>query len=560
MASNLHKDLNDLQLHVPKGFASAANSTTCQKDATGNLVWAAGGSGGGVTQIVAGTNVTISPTGGTGAVTINSSSGGGGVTSVNGDVGPVVVLNSDDIAEGATNEYYTDARVDANPDVVANTAKIGITTTQASDITTNNAKIGITTTQASDITTNNAKVSNVQSDWNASTGLAEILNKPTIPSVPVDSVNGQVGMVVLNSDDIAEGSTNEYYTDARVDANPDVVANTAKIGITTTQASDITTNNAKIGITTTQASDITTNNAKVSNVQSDWNASTGLAEILNKPTIPSVPVDSVNGRVGIVVLNSDDIAEGSTNLYYTDARVDANPDVVANTAKVGITPTQSANILLNVDGIADNSIDIAQNALDISNKVSNVQSDWNASSGLAEILNKPTIPSGGVTQIVAGTNVTISPTGGTGAVTINSSGGGGGGTNNVTSEFSFFDSKVPPRDVYIPITGETENTSIQRYGRYVCSYSGQVEKISFGGTANMSGGTGGSIEVRKLVGTGYTSLETISFSSMTAFSTTTLTFTSAASFTRGDILAFWLVNGFGVAYGNISGQMLFSVT
>ena len=50
MASNLHKDLTDLQLHVPKGFASAANSTTCQKDATGNLVWAAGG-GGGTTTI-----------------------------------------------------------------------------------------------------------------------------------------------------------------------------------------------------------------------------------------------------------------------------------------------------------------------------------------------------------------------------------------------------------------------------------------------------------------------------------------------------------------------------
>jgi len=35
-------------------------------------------------------------------------------------------------------------------------------------------------------------------------------------------------------------------------------------------------------------------------------------------------------------------------------------------------------------------------------------------------------PAGGVTSIVAGTNITISPTGGTGDVTINSSGGGGG--------------------------------------------------------------------------------------------------------------------------------------
>jgi hypothetical protein len=38
-----------------------------------------------------------------------------------------------------------------------------------------------------------------------------------------------------------------------------------------------------------------------------------------------------------------------------------------------------------------------------------------------------------VTQIIAGTNVTISPTGGTGAVTINSSGGG-----SATAGFSEF--------------------------------------------------------------------------------------------------------------------------
>ena len=36
------------------------------------------------------------------------------------------------------------------------------------------------------------------------------------------------------------------------------------------------------------------------------------------------PVDSVNGYTGVVVLDTDDIAEGANNLYYTDARVDAN--------------------------------------------------------------------------------------------------------------------------------------------------------------------------------------------------------------------------------------------
>jgi hypothetical protein len=43
---------------------------------------------------------------------------------------------------------------------------------------------------------------------------------------------------------------------------------------------------------------------------------------------------------------------------------------------------------------------------------------------------------GGVTQIIAGTNVTISPTNGLGAVTINSSGGSSGAGANVTASFT----------------------------------------------------------------------------------------------------------------------------
>jgi len=35
-------------------------------------------------------------------------------------------------------------------------------------------------------------------------------------------------------------------------------------------------------------------------------------------------VTSVNGAAGVVVLDTDDISEGSTNLYYTDARVDTH--------------------------------------------------------------------------------------------------------------------------------------------------------------------------------------------------------------------------------------------
>jgi len=113
-----------------------------------------------------------------------------------------------------------------------------------------------------------------------------------IPNVPVDSVNGQTGVVVLDTGDIDENG-NLYYTEARVAANAAVVANTAKVGITPTQASEITANTAKVGITTQQANDITANNAKV----------------------------------GITQTQADDIT--------------------ANNAKTGITPTQAGEITAN---------------------------------------------------------------------------------------------------------------------------------------------------------------------------------------------------------------------
>ena len=87
-------------------------------------------------------------------------------------------------------------------------------------------------------------------------------------------------------------------------------------------------------------------------VNSDWNATSGVAEILNKPTIPAAQVNSDwNANSGVAqILNKPNLSTVATSGSYEDL-----------TDKPTIPAAQ-------------------------------VNSDWNATSGVAEILNKPTIP------------------------------------------------------------------------------------------------------------------------------------------------------------------------
>ncbi len=159
---------------------------------------------------------------------------------------------------------------DKNAAIVLNTAKVGITPTQASDITTNNAKVGITPTQASDITTNNAKVSNV-------------------------STNLSLGPISATSMDInSSDGTNVTLTDA--DATFAGVMPAAKFN-------EVVANNAKVGITPTQASDITTNNAKITNATHTGEV-TGSGALTVDPTAISNKA-SVTPAAGMEVLVND---------------------------------------------------------------------------------------------------------------------------------------------------------------------------------------------------------------------------------------------------------------
>lgn len=243
--------------------------------------------------------------------------------------------DTDDLSEGITNLYYTDARVSANSDVVANTAKVS-----ADGSIDTHSDVDTTTTLPN------------PSDYLAWDGVNWV---PVAPAAaPVQSVNGQTGVVVLDSDDISEGIVNLYYTSARFNTDfglkttDDLSEGVTNLYYTSARftadfATKTTTDLAEgTNLYYTEArvsanSSVTANTAKVSadgsvGTHSDvdltgisigdvleWNGATFL------PVAPTpAPVDSVNGQTGIVVLDTDDISEGAINLYYTSARFDAD--------------------------------------------------------------------------------------------------------------------------------------------------------------------------------------------------------------------------------------------
>lgn len=109
-------------------------------------------------------------------------------------------------------------------------------------------------------------------------------------------------------------------------------------------------------------------------VNADWDATNGVAQILNKPTIPNVPAWAL----------------AASKPTYTASEVGALPSTYT-------APVTSVN---GQTGAVNLTIPAAQ-----------VQSDWNATSGMGVILNKPTIP--------AATTVTNTLASGTLIATIN---------------------------------------------------------------------------------------------------------------------------------------------
>jgi hypothetical protein len=149
----------------------------------------------------------------------------------------------------------------------------------------------------------------------------------------VISVNGQIGIVVLNSDNIAEGTTNLYYTDTRARNSISSLAT----GLTYTAGTGVFSLTAGYSIPTiANQTDWTTayNNSIVSAAVTGTTTKTLTLTQQDGGTITASWTDidtnlvtSVFGRTGAVVAQNGDysttlVTEG-TNLYYLDSRARA---------------------------------------------------------------------------------------------------------------------------------------------------------------------------------------------------------------------------------------------
>ena len=216
------------------------------------------------------------------------------VTSVNTQTG-AVVLDSDDVSEGSTNQYFTNTRADAR-----------ISAADLTDLS------DVDYTAGAGIDGRVLTYVNANSRWEAVAS----------PSAPVTSVNTQTGAVVLDSDDVSEGSTNQYFTSPRF---------TSELATKTTD--NLTEGSTNQYFTNTRA-DARISAADLTDLSDvDYTAGAGIdGRVLTYVNAnsrweavasPSAPVTSVNTQTGAVVLDSDDVSEGSTNQYFTNTRADA---------------------------------------------------------------------------------------------------------------------------------------------------------------------------------------------------------------------------------------------
>ena len=327
-----------------------------------------------ILDLVAGTNITITDNG-DGSVTFDASGGG-----------PQVYVSTEFNVNHTTatgNQYVVGDRVWYNGNVYACiAANDAILPTNAAYWTLQGAGFRLRQTPV---------------DWNASTGDYQILNKPTIPASIVEDVTATSPILSSGgaTPDISIQPSNLFQDGYLTSA--DFTAFYNKFDVPTGAGSDYldgTGTPTPFPPIPTLTSELTNDSGFITigdvppQVNSDWNAVGGVAEILNKPTIPSAQglqdvittdpvlttdntIDGSNqeiefsnfGKIGLLSNNKLDIYSGNTGLTATTTSISVGAE--DGTVQSNISFDVNGSIMQSIDGADFTAVTTEPNALKI---------------------------------------------------------------------------------------------------------------------------------------------------------------------------------------------------
>ncbi len=240
----------------------------------------------------------------------------------------------------------------------------------------------------------------VNADWNATTGAALILNKPTLFSGNYNDLTNRPTLFdgnynsLSNRPNLAAVATSGNYND---------LINKPSIPNVPTYVSSFTNDAGYVTSSQLNAANyITASQVPASQVNADWNATSGAAQILHKPTLFSGNYNDLTNKPTLFSGNYNDLsnrpnlATVATSGNYNDlTNKPAIPTVPTNVSAF----TNDAGYLTSADVQQAAGIPTVVSAfqndagyITAAQVPAQVNADWNATSGAAKILNKPTIP------------------------------------------------------------------------------------------------------------------------------------------------------------------------